>query len=733
MARLMARGGPWLLFAVLLAWGWRTTNLWHAVPAYGDALEGLWAVTWLGEALRLKQNPAVYPLAFHPVGWHMVTYAWGPANFLLLLPLYWLGGAAFAYNVATLLTFVIAFAGSHQLARRLLTPLGATVAALLYTFWGFRWYNIIGQLHIGLASAILPWIIWSLDRGIGSRHKSWPWYILAGVLWAVCVNSSLYFIWIGGIAVVGWLIGRLAWSSIERRTILTGLVSTSLVAGLLSLPLVVAFSHARSGAATGAFNILDANAYSASINSLAIPNLSHPWLQQLARSIYLGPPDGEAGLTNLGVLTSIVALVGIVAIWRNRAWRPVLVLACLGLILALGPVLKWNDRIVQWDLLRPVDRLIWKIGYSLKPEFFFGGPQPRGGFRAAVPAPGLLPSVLVPFFEQARVFARYALIGGMAVFLLAARGMEQLGHRTLRLALAVLLIFEVVPPPTASYAFPPPSHPAFEWLRKQDLGGDGILELHTAPFYHLALPIGGEVIWATEYHRQATVAGASSVWPSHTTYLMQWLAEHAHPFQDSDFVPLLRFYRVRLLVLHMYGGWEQDALQEARQNEVLRYVNCFPPSSQASPWHHSICILEVLESSTPQFNLMLRDGWSGPETWGRWIDGTEARASWVATARTPHRLSVEAFPFCPADQKQSISFEVNGTALVTHQWEDCEPWSGEIVIPAGLVRVGDNEVVARADYAVKPSELSGGDNPDPRALSVGFTTFRVEEISAEDP
>ena len=36
---------PWALFAAVLAWGWRTIDLWHSVPAYGDVLEGIWATS----------------------------------------------------------------------------------------------------------------------------------------------------------------------------------------------------------------------------------------------------------------------------------------------------------------------------------------------------------------------------------------------------------------------------------------------------------------------------------------------------------------------------------------------------------------------------------------------------------------------------------------------------------------------------------------------------------------
>lgn len=149
----------WLLFGLLLLWGWRTTDLAHSVPSYGDALEGLWATHWYAEALANQQSPAWYPLAYHPAGWYVFTYAWGPANFLFLLPLHWLGGAAFAYNAATLLSLAIAFGGSLLLSRRFMPWFGATVAALLYTFWGLRWYGTVGQLNISLASAFLPWLI----------------------------------------------------------------------------------------------------------------------------------------------------------------------------------------------------------------------------------------------------------------------------------------------------------------------------------------------------------------------------------------------------------------------------------------------------------------------------------------------------------------------------------------------------------------------------------------------
>lgn len=718
---------PWLLFATILAWGWRTTDLFHTVPSYGDVLEGLWALTWYDDALRLGSNPALYRLAFHPVGFHVPTYAWGPANFLLLIPLYRIGGAAFAYNLAMLITFLLAFAGTYLLAQRFVPRLGATVAALLYTFWGFRWYGIIGQLNVNLGSALLPWTIWCLDRGLGASRRSWAWFALAGAVWAISVNSSMYYVWIGGFAVLAWLIGWLISQKAAWRKILIGGGIVLLVAVVLSLPGVMIFWRASVDAASPPFTIYDLNVLGASINSLPIPSLSHPFLQAVAKSIYRGPVGSEAAMANLGLLACLTALFGLAAARRSVTWRPVLVLGCVGLVLALGLTLRWDDQMIQVGLLRPLNQAIWGIGHSIKPDFFFVGAEPPGGFKEAVPLPGLLLATLAPYFEGARVLARYALLAGIAVFLLAAFGLSRIRRQWPRLVLAALLIFEVLPPPTRSFGFPPSSHPAFDWLRQESLGADGIMELSPEAESRLTLAGGGAPLWATLLHNQATTGGPGSIWPPHTAYLTKWLAEHPHPFQDPDFVSLVRFYRIRYVVLHMSRASANATLQEAKLNEELRFADCFSPTSRAQPYDHPICILEVLPSHSPDFNLLFREGWSGPEDWGRWIDGTAARSHWVAMARTAHRLSIRAFPLCVPGREQRISLEVNGLPLTSHRWAGCDAWSEEVTIPPDLVRVGLNELMIRTEYAMRPADLAGGKSSDPRTLSVGIGQLRVDE------
>ncbi len=728
---------PWLPFAMVLAWGWHAVDLLHEVPAYGDVLEGLWALLWYADSLRTGQSPAFYALLFHPGGWYVATYAWGPLNFLLLMPLYAIGGAAFAYNAATLISFGLAFGGSLLLAQRFLSRSGATVAALLFTFWSFRWYSIIGQLNIGLGSALLPWFLWSLEKGVGGSkqeasgaHRSRPFYVLAGALWAASVTSSLYFVWIGGVVLLGWLFGHFSRHGMPWRVMLANAMLVLVTAGGLSAPWVFIFWRANAAAAAIPFTIYDLNVLGASLNSLPIPSLFHPRFGSLAKALYSGRTDSEASLANLGSLATVLAIVGIGAIRRggSRAWRPVLAIMCLGLVLALGLTLHWNGEMLQWRLMRPINELIWRVGRLLKPGFYFVGPDPVGAFREAIPLPGLILATLVPFFDSARLLARYALPAGMAVFLLAARGVAAFRWRLLRVALSGLLILEMMPSAVSAYPFPPPSHPAYEWLSQQSIAPLGIVQFSTQDWAHLSIPGGGEILWATRQHGQRTVGGASSIGPGHTAYLSRWLTEHAHPFLESDFATILRYYEVRYVLLHMHGSRQEEALTEAQQNEEMKYVRCFEATSSAQSWNSSICVFELLPSRTPSFNLILYEGWSGLEPWGRWIDGTEALASWVAMPSTAYRLTATAFPLCAPGRWQTATIEVNGAQVTSHAWNDCEPWSVQVAIPPDLVHVGSNAVAIQASYALSPNDATAGASPDSRSLSLGIQAFHVDRL-----
>ncbi|HEX8682467.1 MAG TPA: hypothetical protein VF707_09150, partial [Ardenticatenaceae bacterium] len=718
------RAWPAGLLALFLAWGWHAQSLAHSVPVYGDVIEITWLLSWYDEALRTGQNPAVYPLAFYPGGWQIGTFGAGPIMIFGLLPLHWLGGPAFAYNVAVLLTFVVAYWGAYVLARRFVERLPAAIVALLFAFWGFRWFQTIGHLNVLLGSALIPWIVWALERALNAPARRWGWLALVGLLWGVSIFGTPYFVWISGLGVAGWLVGRVAAKSVGWRAALVALLVPSTIALLLGAPGIYWSWRASTDVAAIFYSLGEVDFWGSSLNSLPLPYLSHPWLGSFARSIYKGLPY-EQGTVNLGLVTTLVAFAGLWFARRERLWWPALILAAAGLVLSLGLTLKWDGTAVQWGWTEPLNQALWSLGRTTKP-LLFPGEQPYEPFDESFSLPGMLLAALVPFLERARVFARFALVGSLGLFLLAGAALSKVNNRYLQWALAALLVVEVVPPPLPSLPFPGATHPAFDWLAQQPLAeGQSIVDLVGAHPHTPVLMNLGESVWATRLHGKPTVAGASSVWPAETMFLFQWLANHPHAFANPDLAPALRFFGARYVLLHMRGDLEQGILEEARQNQEVSFVECFSPASEPGLWSYPICVLEVLPPINPNVNLMLEDGWSGQEAWGVWAEGTSSRSLWVATARREHLLIVELFPNCIEGQRQRVVFQVNGTPVGEHAWENCEAWSGEFAVPASLVQRGANDLLVQSDFAARPVAAEG-QSQDTRELSVGFSRLKIE-------
>lgn len=720
----LKNAAPWLLLALFLVWGWHKQSLTRSLPVYGDALELTWALTWYDEALRSGQNVALFPGAFYPTGWYLATFGAGPALLFVLLPLYWLGGAAFAYNSAVLLTFVLTYAGAWKLGRLFLQHLGALAFACLLTFWGFRWFQALGHLNILLGTAVLPWMLWLLETVLSASPRRWrAKLVLVGVLWALAAAGSLYFTWLHGLALLLWITGRWLARRSTTRTALAALAIPALVMGLLSAPVALWTLRAAGQVGSGFFMLGEVNAWGASLNALPLPSVDHPWLGTFSRQVYRGL-GAEQDRVNLGLLASVLAVAGAWAARRtSRQWLPVWLLAAGGLVFALGLTLKWDNETLSAPALQPINRALWQIGHSLKPALFPTA-HPLAPFDQGITLPAFWLTVAIPWLERARVFARYALEGAVGVFLLTGLGVQVVRYRWLRVALFSLLMFELLPAPLARLPFPMPPHPAFVWLADQRAAtGDiaaSVIDLSAARAHTPMFRNGGETIWPTRLHHWPIVSGASSVWPAAASDLQFWLTTHDYALASPQLTALLRFpFHVQYILLHMQGEQEQELLADAQSNPQLRLVNCFEPVA-GNAWPEPICVLELLPPPATTINLALEEGWSGEEPWGAWMQGTTARAFWLGTANSGRRLALAAFPQCVADNQQAVTVEVNGEVVAEHRWADCEPWTAQIELPATLVRLGRNEVTLRAAYAVSP-----GSN-DPRPLSVGWSQLMIE-------
>ena len=721
VTRAVARVLPWAVFGLFMLWAWGVRDLFRTLPAYGDSLEPVVAASWIGEAIAEGKDPFVYPFNFFPEGWRIASHSTGFLIYLALAPVARIAGSAFAFNLFTLLACVLAFAGALLLARRFLPLLPSTLVALAFAFCAPRWQQpLTGGLHIVLGSAFLPWMLWSVERARSSRRRRTAWLAAAGAFWMLSFVSSLYFVYIGGIMLGVWmLVSRGDGQSLWRRLLDLGLVCAFFL--LLSSPSLILNARENAISGGGFYAIADVNYMGASLNSLPIPFIFHPWLSSIAAWIYRGPPF-EQNTGNFGMLGSLAALIGAILAWHDKAWRSALALVLICLVLSLGLTLHWNGEAVQWPALRPLNQALWQIGHTLKPSFFKDA-QPKLPFVDAVPLPAYVLTFFVPFLERGRMFARYALAASLGVYLLAGLALARVRRPWLQAIVACLLIIEIVPPRLEVVPLPPANHPAYVWLSEQQLSGEGIVNVFAAHESTLVLAIFGYNLLAPSVHKQATAAGAAGVTPAHTGYLNHWLATHQHPFWQPDFASILRSYRVKYVVLEMQSKWEEGLWEEARVADDFSAVRCFPRPDGVAPWSWPICIVEVPPSRWPNLNVLLHDGWSGKEDWGVWAEGTESDAEWIATRKSPAQLTLSVFPQCVPGKNQEIRLDFNGTPIATHEWADCEPWTASVDIPAALVRVGANDLKLHSAYAMPPADSANGDT---RRLSVGFTELKVD-------
>lgn len=719
-----------------MAYQWRIVNLAGAIPAYGDVLENTWAYNWFlaglraGDGLRLAA-----PHVFMPEGWSLSTFAHGLGVFALALPITALTSAAVAFNVLQLAGFFVAYFGAYRLGRLAAGQGAAILVALLYLLWGGRWQRVAGQLNILLGSALLPWLILCLERALAGRSGWWRWAAAAGLVWALAITFSLYFIWIGFFLVAAWLLGAALARRVAWRGALWRLIVAGGVAALVCAPYFYLFWRGQS--ATIGYDVRHVNGWNMSLDWLLalFPDHRLPALRALAVRQVNGIRV-EGSFAGFGILLPLVAVLGLAARrgrrWANGSWAGHAVgslgaTILVGIVLALGMTLTIDSRYVPAPALRPLNEAIWDVGHALKPDVF-PGPDAPPEFAEAIPLPGLLLAAVVPFFEDARVPARYILIAAPALLLLVALGIERLPRAWLKPLVAALLLVEAARFPLTGVPYPPPGHPAFAALAARPPGpGESVLDVIVPAPGLLTLGVGGEVLEASALHGWPVAGGGGSVLPAHAAYLRDWLIAHPDPTAAAEFPTLLRDYGIRYVLLHMPPDPATGLERLAAGTDELIAAGCFD-NPTALPWNYPICLLEVAPAALPAVNVHLARGWSGVEPWGVWAQGRESVIGWAATSVRETRFAIDAFPFCVdnAPTGQTVEFVVADQVVAAHRWETCDAAQLEVVVPAGLIDVGWNEMTLRFGRADRPADLTGGANPDGRELSVGFA--RLERL-----
>ena len=312
--------GVGLVLAVFFTWP-AAAHPASTVPGdLGDPLYQAWQLAWGGHALlhqplHVFDANILYPLK-NTLAFSDSLLGYAPLGLVGS----GVGAALVRYNVAYLLAYTLAFAGTYVLARQLgCGRWSAAVAGLAFAYAPWR-YAHDGHLNI-LSSGGIPLALACLARGHGypNRRPLRPAWVVAG--WAVAAwqltigfGLGLQFSYLVGIVVVAtvvtWLVrGRPA---LPRRLVAAdagGLALFLLVGALLSGPYVAAVDahpEARRSQADVALFSPPAKAF------FVAPAESRFWgpATETTRASLASPPEQSLFP---GATVLVLALVGLVA------------------------------------------------------------------------------------------------------------------------------------------------------------------------------------------------------------------------------------------------------------------------------------------------------------------------------------------------------------------------------------------------------------------------------------
>ena len=321
----------------------------HAAGApYGDEFESVRLIWWTQAALARGLHPAEQPLLAYPDGFFSPVQWAAPVAHLAGLPFVLVVSPLAAYNLAFLLSFVLTGWAAYLFCYELTGHRGAALLGglVIMAFPGRLGHATAG--HLGIITNYWRMLyLWSLLRVW--RGAGWRTAVLGGVFLGLTLATAptalVYEVIPLTILIGGGLIWyyRHAW----RRWLRPALILFA-VGGALALffygPLLVASLN-------GSLDYLqDAGVvqYSTDLLAYVTPSPFNPVLSGLGLiPAWAGAVLGDATIEGSAYLGLIAVLLSAIAVWKVRAARPWLIVLAVGMLFALGPLLKVNDQLVQ--------------------------------------------------------------------------------------------------------------------------------------------------------------------------------------------------------------------------------------------------------------------------------------------------------------------------------------------------------------------------------------------------
>lgn len=337
----------------------------------GDNVQYVYMTGWAGQALLLGQSPLVDPRLNYPGTLALATTDAPFLSMLLAAPFTWALGPVFAYNLIIVASGWLSGYAAYLWVRSITgSRLGGAVAGLAFMLAPFRVAHSYGHLQL-VSTQGLPLFFWALDAAVrGARRdrlylpasaasaslrsilRSGMPYVALAAATALVGAGAMYYLLIGLVTgapyALAVLAGRLAGepkARLDATVARTGAgVALAVGAGALlsALPYLAVW---RAGGFVP-YSLDELRLRSANPLDFALPSIIHPlwggWLQTqmpelsaqwIERTLYLG---------------AVPLLLAAVALWPGAAHRryhwPWLLAALLGVLLALGTDLHWNNK-----------------------------------------------------------------------------------------------------------------------------------------------------------------------------------------------------------------------------------------------------------------------------------------------------------------------------------------------------------------------------------------------------
>jgi hypothetical protein len=324
----------------------------HLPSNSDDTLLHYWNGWWVQQALASGQSPLYTTFLFYPRGLSLVTHNIAWFQVLLWLALEPLVGGIAAYNLSLLFNLTLCGCAFFWLAHKLSGDWRAAfLSGLVYQAWPYR----VSQLdHPNLlATYWLPLFFLYLVYTIRSRR--WRDSLLAGLFfaltgytrWQQLIPAVLMGLVYFAATVPAWLP---AYKQVLPRLALAGGLATLLLLppGLLLLDQERSVGDSANLLREGEEAVMQTD-----VLAYLTPASSHPVLgkqtQPLYDRYYSDRTSERRAPAYVGFVALLLALAGVLS--RRKESLPWVLMAALLILLALGPVLRFNGQLYQVPML----------------------------------------------------------------------------------------------------------------------------------------------------------------------------------------------------------------------------------------------------------------------------------------------------------------------------------------------------------------------------------------------